>query len=173
MERKWVSHFAGIGFRYTDIIMNILILHTDRKAAMKMWDENISWWSDQQITLRFIEENEDYWFILYHRGNNFKSKDNIGFLRKNPLTANYSRFKNNYDQKTILRFALYKSAEKIIEKKNFLKRKSDDFGNKATFELEIFKKMKTIYDVKFLKLNELGEDSLERSLVSNIDFQNT
>jgi hypothetical protein len=89
------------------------------------------------------------------------------------LTANYSRFKNNYDQKTILRFALYKSAEKIIEKKNFLKRKSDDFGNKATFELEIFKKMKSIYDVKFLKLNELGEDSLERSLVSNIDFQNT
>jgi len=32
--------------------------------------------------------------------------------------------------------------------------------------------MKTIYDVKFLKLNELEENSLEHSLINNTDWQN-
>ena len=171
MERKWISDFVGIGYRYTDIIMNILILYKDRKAAMKMWNQNIRRWSDVQIILRFVEEKDDYWFILYQRGNNLHSKDNIGFLMKNPLTVNYLRFKKNFDQSTVLRFALYKSLEeKTDDKKDTLKGKeNDDSSNRATFELDIFKSFKTIYDVKFLKSYGLEENSLERSLIDNID----
>lgn len=173
MERKWISDFAGIGYRYTDIIMNILILYTDRKTAMKMWDRNIRRWSDVQIILRFVEEKDDYWFILYQRGNNLRSKENIGFLKKNPLTDNYLRFKKNFDQNTVVRFALYKTIEEnTVDKKNTLKGKDNDSSNRATFELDIFKSSKTIYDVKFLKLYELEKNSLERSLLDSIDSRN-
>ena len=173
MEKKWISNFAGIGFRYTDIVMNILLLYTDRKIALKTWNENIHWWPDDQIILRFVEEKEDYWFILYQRGKNLLSKENIGFFKKNPLTQNYLRFKKNLEEKTILRFALYKSLEKkIADKKLFRKNNVDDSSNKATYELNIFKRMKTIYDVKFLNLNELEENSLEHSLINNTDSQN-
>jgi hypothetical protein len=172
MERKWISDFAGIGYRYTDIIMNILILYTDRKTAMKMWNQNIRRWSDVQIILRFVEEKDEYWFILYQRGNNLHSKDNIGFLKKNPLTDNYLRFKKNFDQNTVLRFAIYKSQEeKTADKQNTLEGKDNDSSNRPTFELDIFKSFKTIYDVKFLKSYELEENSLERSLLDSIDFQ--
>ena len=172
MEKKWISHFAGIGFRYTDIIMNILILYTYRKIAIKTWNENIHWWPDDQIILRFVEEKEDYWFILYQKGKNLLSKENVGFFKKNPLTQNYLRFKKNFDQKTILRFALYKSLEKKIENKDVLENNVNGSGTKATFELNIFKRMKTVYDVKFLKINELEENSLEYSLIKNTDLQN-
>jgi len=72
-----------------------------------------------------------------------------------------------------LRFALYKSLEnKIADKNNVLANNVDDSSNRATFELNIFKRMKTIYDVKFLKLNELEDNSLEHSLINNTDSQN-
>ncbi len=172
MEKRWISDFLGIGYRYTDIIMNILILYNDRKIAIKIWNENIHWWPDDQIILRFVEEKEDYWFILYQKGKNLLSKENVGFFKKNPLTQNYLRFKKNFDQKTILRFALYKSLEKKIENKDVLENNVDDSSTKATFELNIHKRMKTVYDVKFLKLNELEENSLEHSLIKNTDLQN-
>ena len=97
MEKKWISHFAGIGYRYTDIVMNILILYTDRKFALKTWNEYIHWWPDDQIILRFIEEKEDYWFILYQRGKNLLSKENIFFLNKSTFTQNYLMLKNNFE----------------------------------------------------------------------------
>jgi hypothetical protein len=82
------------------------------------------------------------------------------------------RFKNGFEAKTILRFALYKSLEKKIDdKKNVSENNVVDSSNKVTFELNILKRMKTIYDVKFLKINELEENSLERSLINNTDSQ--
>jgi hypothetical protein len=45
--------------------------------------------------------------------------------------------------------------------------KKDDAKN-IHYELNIFKRMKTIYDVKFLKINELKDKSFEYSLIKNI-----
>jgi hypothetical protein len=61
MEKRWISDFLGVGYRYTDIFMNILILYSDRKKAIKIWNEDIHWWPDDQIILRFIEDNDYYW----------------------------------------------------------------------------------------------------------------
>jgi hypothetical protein len=169
MEKKWISDFLGVGYRYTDIYMNILILFIDRKTAIKIWNENIHWWPDDQIILRFIEDQHYYWFILYLQGKNLFSKENIGFFKRNQLTQNYLRFKKNYDEKAILRFALYKTLEKKI-------RDNDENGEKDNaknihYELNIFKRMKTIYDVKFLKINELEDKSFEYLLIKNIGKQ--
>lgn len=173
MEKRWISDFLGVGYRYTDIIMNILILYSDRKRAIKVWNENINWWPDDQIVLRFVEDKDDYWFILYQRGKNLLSKENVGFYKKNPLTQNYLRFKKNYDQKTILRFALYKSVEKKNTDKDDKKENNgDESNNKPAFEINIFKRMKTVYDVKFLKMNELEENSVEHSLIKSTNWQN-
>jgi hypothetical protein len=171
MKKKWISDFLGVGFRYTDIYMNILILFTDRKVAIKTWNENIHWWPDDQIVLRFIEDEDYYWFILYLQGRDLFSKENIGFLKKNLLTQNYLRFKKNYDEKTILRFALYKSLEKKITDKGQNNDAQSKTGKNTNYELNIFKRMKSIYDVKFLKINELDYNSFEYSLIKNVDTQ--
>ena len=175
MEKKWVSDFLGVGYRYTDIFMNILLLFTGRKIAIKIWNENIHWWSDDEIILRFIEDQDNYWFILYQQGKNLLSKENIGFFKKNPITQNYLRFKKNYEQKAILRFALYKNLEMKIadndkDEENGENNEKENSKN-INYELNIFKRMKTIYDVKFLKINELEDNSFEYSLIKNIEAQ--
>jgi hypothetical protein len=176
MEKKWISDFLGVGYRYTDIYMNILILFTDRKTAIKTWNENIHWWPDDQIVLSFIEDEDYYWFILYLQGKDLFSKENIGFFKKNQLTQNYLRFKKNFDEKAILRFALYKPLEKKIrdEDKNSVKNENNESDPiiSTNYELNIFKRMKTIYDVKFLKINELDDNSFESSLIKNTGAQN-
>ena len=174
MEKRWISDFLGIGYRYTDIFMNILILYTERKIALKTWNEYIHWWPDDQIVLRFIEDDDYYWFILYQRGKNLLSKENVGFFKKNPLTDNYLRYKKNYEVKSLLRFALYKSLEKkTIEDEqpedDGYEYKENKKGNNVTFELDIFKKFKTIYDVKFLKINEVEVGTVEYSLIRSND----
>ncbi len=172
MEKRWISDFLGVGYRYTDIHMNILILFTDRKTAIKTWNENIHWWPDDQIILRFIEDEDYYWFILYQQGKNLFSKENIGFFKKNHLTQNYLRFKKNFDEKTIFRFALYKISEKkIAVKVENSDNREDEVSKDNNYELNIFKRMKTIYDVKFLKVNELEDNSFEYALIKNIDTQ--
>jgi hypothetical protein len=173
MEKRWISDFLGVGYRYTDIFMNILILYGDgdRKKAIKIWNENIHWWPDDQIILRFIEDNEYYWFILYQRGKNLFSKESIGFFKKNQLTQNYLRFKKNFDRKAILRFAQYKSLESKISDKDKMKNGESVDSNNSTFELNIFKRMKTVYDVKFLKISELESNSFEISLIKNLEIQ--
>ena len=171
MEKKWISDFLGIGYRYTDIYMNILILYSDKKNAIRTWNENIHWWPDDQIILRFIEQDNYYWFILYQQGKNLYSKENIGFFKKNQLTQNYLRFKNNYEEKAIFRFAHYKNLEKAGSKKDndskYQKGEETDSSKSNNYELNIFKRMKTIYDVKFLKINDLDDKSLEYSLIKN------
>jgi len=169
MGRKWITDFLGIGYRYSDITMNILILFSDRKAAIKTWNENIHWWPDNQIILRFIEDNENYWFILYLGGKDLLSKENVGFLKKNSLTQNYLRFKKNFEEKTILRFGLYKTFTKktIVNEKNA---PDSNATNKDTnYEVNIFKRMKTIYDVQFLMKDELDDNSFEYSLIKTLD----
>ena len=169
MGRKWITDFLGVGYRYTDITMNILILFSDRKAAIKVWNENIHWWPDNQITLRFIEDNENYWFILYLQGKDLLSKENVGFLKKNILTQNYLRFKKNFEEKAILRFALYKTSDKKTAKTDGKSETDDsDTSTGTNYEINIFKRMKTIYNVKFLMKDELEENSLEFSLIKTI-----
>jgi hypothetical protein len=155
--------------------MNILLLFTDRKIPIKIWNENIHWWADDKIILRFIEDQDNYWFILYQHGKNLLSKENIGFFKKNPITQNYLRFKKNYEQKAILRFALYKNLEMKIadndkDEENGENNERENSKN-INYELNIFKRMKTIYDVKFLKINELEDNSFEYSLIKNIEAQ--
>lgn len=172
IEKKWISDFLGVGYRYTDIVMNVLILYDERKNAIKVWNEYIHWWPDDQIVLRFIEDRDYYWFILYQRGKNLYSKENVGFFKRNQLTQNYLRFKKNFDQKTILRFALYKSMENKNNEKNMIETNENiDKRNNPGFELNIFKRLKTVYDVKFQTKSELDTDSVEYSLIKNLGSQ--
>jgi hypothetical protein len=172
MEKKWITDFVGVGYRYTDIIMNILILYNDRKQAIKTWNENIHWWPDDQITLRFIEDGNYYWFILYQNGKNLFSKENIGYFKKNQLTENYLRFKKNFDQKALLRFALYKSVENKNDNNDIPEKNKNAYKpDSPLFELDIFKRMKTIYDVKFENKKDLESNSVENVLIESLGSQ--
>ncbi len=142
----WFKDFVGVGYRYHDVYMNVFPLFEDKIAAFRLWKKTIEWWPDDAIKLRFVEQDDSYWFILYG-GSNYTG-DNTGFVKKVPVSENYERFKVGYEKKAILRFGIYK--ENVKKKKD---------GSK--FDLEVLKKSKSVYDIAFMKYDELAQDSIE------------
>jgi hypothetical protein len=148
---KWFKDFMGVGYRYHDVYMNVFPLFQDKMAAFKLWNKTVDWWPDDQIKLRFVEDGDHYWFILYG-GSDYK-KDNTCFVKKVQMSENYQRFKVGYEKKVMLRFGIYK------ENKNPKKKERD--GSIKKYDLEILKKAKSVYDIAFLQLHDLAKDSVE------------
>jgi hypothetical protein len=144
----WFRDFIGVGYRYHDVYMNVIPLFEDKMFAYRLWKKTIEWWPDDEIKLRFVENGDSYWLIIYG-GATFKG-DNTGFVKKVPiLSENYRRFKAGYEKKAILRFGIYKAKD--------LKKEGDN-----KHDLEILKKSKSIYDIAFLSYDELSPGSIER-----------
>lgn len=141
----WFHDFIGVGYRYHDVYMNVFPLFEDKMSAHRLWKRTVDWWPDDKIKLRFVEQGDHYWFILYG-GSEFKG-DNTCFVKKVPLSENYQRFKAGYEKKAILRFGIYKKNPK----------KKDE----SKFDLEVLKKAKSVYDITFLSYSDLQPDSLE------------
>ena len=139
----WIKDFLGVGYRYHDVYMNVFPLFQDKMAAFKLWKKTIEWWPDDKIKLRFIEDGNSYWFILYG-GSDYK-QDNTGFVKRVPASENYMRFKLGYEKKAILRFGVYKE---------------NATGDKK-YDLEVLKKSKSVYDIAFLLYSELADNSIE------------
>jgi hypothetical protein len=139
----WITDFLGIGYRFHDVYMNVFPLFRDKMAAFRLWKKTIEWWPDDKIKLRFVEDGESYWFILYG-GSDYK-RDNTGFVKRVPVSQNYERFKVGYEKKATLRFGIYKG---------------DPRGDK-NYNLEILRRSKSIYDITFLQYSELVRESIE------------
>ena len=154
---SWFNNFIGVGYRYYDVYMNVLLLFKDKKRAFKLWKKTIEWWPDDEIKLRFIEYDNNYWFILY--GGSTYNDDNTGFIKNFPTSENYMRFKLGYEKQAILRFAIYKENQ-----------------NKSTadnnFNLELLKRKKSVFDVKFLRYPDLPSDSIERNCIQSASGSN-
>lgn len=148
---SWYRDFEGVGYRYHDVYMNVFPLFRDKMAAFKLWNKTINWWPDDRIKLRFVEQGDDYWFILY--GGSDYSKDNTGFVKKVPVSENYERFKAGYEKKAMLRFGIIKDNTKKEGPK---------------YNLEVLKKAKSVYDIAFVKYADLSQDSIERQVILEI-----
>jgi hypothetical protein len=146
----WFNNIIGVGYRYHDIYMNVLPLFKDKRYAFKLWKKTIEWWPDNEIKLRFVEYNNKYWFILYV-GSKYNG-ENIGFVKEFLISEHYKRFKRGYEKQVVLRFAIYK------ENKN--KGLADN-----KFSLELLKKSKSVYDIKFLQYFDLAPDSTENKCI--------
>jgi hypothetical protein len=143
---SWFKDFIGVGYRYHDVYMNVILLFADKRSAYQLWKKTVDWWPDDDIKLRFVEQDDNYWIIIYG-GSTYKD-DNTGFAKKVQVSYNYKRFKEGYEKKAILRFGVYKEN---------LKKKSDS----GKYDLEIFKKSKSVYDISFLKYENLLQQSTE------------
>lgn len=141
----------GIGYRYHDVYMNVFPLFPDKMAAHKLWKKTIEWWPDIDIKLSFVEEGDDYWFILY--GGSKYSGDSTGFVKRVPISENYKRFKAGVEKKAMLRFGIYRE--------NTNPKKKDQDGEMKKYELEVLKKAKWIYTISFKNISELDQGSVE------------
>ncbi|MBI3842639.1 MAG: hypothetical protein HY295_05825 [Thaumarchaeota archaeon] len=136
-EIKLFEDFMGLGYIY-DARPTALLVFDKRKAIGDVWKKIIKWWPDDEIMLRFVENDDSYEFVLY--GQSRILETNWMFLKRLKTSENYKRFKDDYDGAAYLGLALY------IRKDN-------------SYELEVFRQKKRITNVKFLTESEAADDS--------------
>ena len=159
---SWFDQFFGVGYRYYDVYMNVFLIFKDKRYAFKLWKKTMDWWRDDQIKLRFVEREDEYWFIAYDDSQ--YERENIGFVKNMLLSDNYQRFKVGYEKKVILRFGIYKENEK---KGLFHSYHNDEDDDDDNYSLELLKRSKLVYDIRFCQYSDLPKDSIEWQCIQN------
>ena len=121
-----------------------------------LWNKTVDGWADDQIKLQFVEEKNQYWIILFHEGSSLLLKDSMGFIKHVPISKNYERFKTRFEDKIILRFAIYANKSKNKEVEN------------AGYGLDLLKKIKYVYRVEFLRFEELPLNIIVLKIINEV-----
>ena len=144
------TEFIGVGYDYHDVHMNVFPLFEDKTRATELW-KTFEALEGDQIKIRFVEHQDNYWFIVYAAG----PKLNVEFVKRVPMSENYHRFKEAFLDKAILRFGIYKKKDGGMEKSN----------KDRKFRFELLRKSKLVRDLKFMQYSELPVGSVERRFV--------
>ena len=172
----WYDDFEGVAYRYYDLRMNVAPLITDRKQADSLWHDSIHWWVDPSIKIRFVEMENDYWFIM---GSDSQKPDtNLAFFKVLPKSENYERFKAGHGGEAYLRLGVYTAISLDDAKKNAVcncghEAQDHDEGDDdvclfndcsckkfSSYDMNFRKRKKTITDIKFLEEKDVKGDPL-------------
>jgi len=173
---RWFDDFVGVAYRYYDLRMNVVPLFTDRKKASTLWHDVIHWWLDSSIKIRFVEIDDEYWFIMGSDSQHPES--NFSFFKILPESDNYERFKNGHGGEAYLRLGVYvtkfrkdvkndelcycgHAAEDHDKDDNDLCLYEECMCKKfSTFQVTILKRKKTTTDIQFLEEKDIKNDPL-------------
>ncbi len=172
----WFDDFVGVAYRYYDLRMNVVPLFTERKKATNLWYDTINWWLDHSIKIRFVETNENYWFIMGADSQN--PQTNISFFKMLPKSENYERFKKGHDGEAYLRLGIYSDKYLKDVKRDAMcncghAAEDHDKNDNDTclyeicnckkfesFQVNLLKKKKIVTDILFLDEKDVKDDPL-------------
>jgi hypothetical protein len=143
----WFDDFLGLGYHMYDVRPTVFLIFDGRKKIGSTWNKIIKYFPDDEIKIRFIEKESNYEFVLYCQSRILSTI--WVFLKSLKVSEHYKQFKEDYEGAAHLKLALY------IPKKD-------------TYELEIFKYMKRITDLKFLTESEVEQDFILTRSVENL-----
>jgi len=172
----WFDEFVGVAYRYYDLRMNVVPLFSKRKQATDLWHDSINWWMDHSIKLRFVETDDDYWFIM--GADSQHPETNISFFKVLAKSENYERFKKGHGGEAYLRLGVY-SDQTLKDVKNdamcncgHAAEDHDKNDNDVclyevcsckkfqSFQVNLLKKKKIVTDIMFLDEKNIKDDSL-------------
>lgn len=119
--------------------MNVFPIFTDKKKANQIWERVIKWWVDPSIKIRFVEIDDDYWFVM--GGNSPFPESNKSFFKVLKKSEHYERFKKGHDGEAYLRMGIYREKNE-------------------SSPVSLFKKKKLVTDIKFLQESQVKGDEL-------------
>ena len=184
----WKDDFVGIAYRYYDLRMNVAPLFGNRKEAVEAWHETIRWWVDPTIRLRFVESEDQYWFIAAAESK--RPESNTALCRSMPMSENYERFKRGHGGEAYLRLGMYAKKRLADVKDDALcgcGHEAEDHGDEGsegedgssaclfgecgcarfeTFQVTLLHKKKTVTDIQFMDRDDARDDALAWNCIS-------
>ena len=174
----WFDDFVGVAYRYYDLRMYVAPLFREdaKKQSISLWHDSIHWWVDPSIKIRFVEMENEYWFIM--GADSQKPDSNIAFFKILPKSEHYERFKAGHGGEAYLRLGTHIEKSLSDAKKNDLcicnhEAQDHDEGDDDvclfndcscksfySYQVDLFKRKKTITDIKFLEEKDVKDDPL-------------
>lgn len=166
----------GVAYRYYDLRMNVVPLFADRKEASTIWHDTIHWWLDSSIKIRFVEIDDEYWFII--GSDSQRPEFNFSFFKVLQKSENYERFKKGHGGEAYLRLGVYTRKSRKDVKNDALcdcghAAEDHDEGDDdvclynecnckkfSSFQVTLLKRKKTITDIAFLEEKNVKDDPL-------------
>jgi hypothetical protein len=143
----WFNDFLGLGYHMYDVKPTIFLMFDGRKKVGNAWNKIIKYFPDDEIKIRFVEREPNYDFVLYCESRILSTT--WVFLKTLKISEHYKQFKEDYEGAANLKLALY------VPKKD-------------TYELEIFKYMKRITNLKFPTESEIEQDFVLSRSIQNL-----
>ena len=184
---EWYEDFLGIGYRYFDIRMNIVLMFKELKPTRDLWYKTMHWWNDHTIKIRFVETGDDYWFVM--AADSRRPETNKYFYKIIPKSESYERFKKGHQGSAYMRFGIYSRNIKKIKNDALCDcghRKDDhdedtnaclyevcECTKYTTFQLNILKKKKVVTNIKFLSEDDVKDDALAWNCLNRHKYSKT
>ena len=143
----WFDDFLGLGYHMYDVKPTIFLMFDGRKKVGNIWNKIIKYFPDDEIKIRFVEKEHNYDFVLYCESRILSTT--WVFLKTLKISEHYKQFKEDYEGAINLKLALY-------------------IPKKETYELEIFKYIKRVTDVKFPTESEIEQDFILSRSIKNL-----
>lgn len=135
----WYRDFLGMGYKSEDPYTILLLLFRNRSDASKIWHDVLRWWMDDEISIRFVEVNQSYNFIMYCETRILNNT--WVFVKTLNMSNHYRKFKESYKRYAFLGLAIYRP-------------KGDSYS------LHILKNRKNLSNIQFLQDTDIEEDSI-------------
>jgi len=134
----WFTDYLGIGYAFNQKDWLVFPIFSSPSNAKMLWIDQIEPIDEQTLKMRFIENGNEYTFILYPFP--FQNdKLNFGFYRRISSSETYNIFKRNFSGKAFFTFGTIGDGTKP----------------------NIFNKTKLVSNIKFMKKEDVTKDSIE------------
>lgn len=147
----WFDDFLGLGYHMYDVRPTIFLMFDARRKLANTWSKIIKYFPDDEIKVRFVEKDSQYEFVLYCQSRILLTT--WVFSKTLKISEYYKQFKEDFDGVANLKLALY------IPKKD-------------KYELELFKYIKRITDVKFPTESDVEQDFILSRSIQNLRRNN-
>lgn len=134
---KIFTNFMGIGYDLYQVRPKVLLIFDKRKILTDTWSKIIKWWPDDKISMRFVEKNSSFDYVLYGKSNILDTQ--WIFSKSLKTSEHYKKFKEECDGVAILGLALYVPTDE-------------------SYDLEIFDYKKRVMDVRILNEQDSAQD---------------
>ena len=143
-RKRWYTEYKGVGYALgKELILYLIFDKRKKKEIDLLWSEYLEPSSDDNFRIRFVEDGDQYTFIMFNEGSNEPS---FGFCKDQlDIKAHYSEFKKGFKDELLF-----------------------TYGIKQDEALRLSERYKIVNDVKIMDVSEVEEDSIIRDAMASL-----
>ncbi len=106
IQQIWYNKYNDLGYALgKDTILFLLFEKKREKEIDRLWSKHIEPFEDEEFKIRFVEDKDEYTFIMYREPKEKESR--FGFYRSGfNVKGHYTKFKKNFQDELLFSYGI-------------------------------------------------------------------